>query len=169
MCIAAGVLIVKLSKKIPRKQIASMCIIVSVLGIGIFGMINLVEVITTDMTSAQYTSMSYILNDTKYTSNKIIFAGPTYSWVLDDVFHKKNTFVYYYALTWTTNPNKYVLLSDPHLHFDFSLGKQIADLYDSTHLVQSFNGSLSRINTSHYPYQNLYYTTEGNHLEIRIK
>jgi len=169
MCIAAGVLIVKLSEKIPRKQIASMCGIVSVLGIGIFGMVNLVEIITTDMTSAQYASMSYILNDTKYTSNKIIFAGPTYSWVLDDVFHKKNTLVYYYALTWSTNPNKYVLLSDPHIHFDFSLGKQIADLYDSTHLVQSFNGSLSKINTSHYPYQNLYYTTEGNHLEIRIK
>jgi len=169
MCIAAGVLIVKLSENIPRKQLVNMCIIVPVLGIGIFGLVNLVEIITTDMTSAQYESMSYILNDTKYTSNKIIFAGPTYSWVFDDVFHKKNTLVYYYALSLSTNPNKYVLLSDPHIHFDFSLGRQIADLYDSTHVVQSFNGSLSKINTSHYPYQNLYYTTEGNHLEIRIK
>lgn len=169
MCIAAGVLIVKLSEKIPRKQLVNTCIIIPVLGIGIFGLVNLVEIITTDMTSAQYESMSYILNDTKYTNNKIIFAGPTYSWVLDDVFHKKNTLVYYYALTLSTSPNKYVLLSDPHIHFDFSLGKQIADLYDSTHVVQSFNGSLSKINTSHYPYQNLYYTTEGNHLEIRIK
>ena len=169
MCIAVGVLIVKLSEKIPRKQLVNIGIIVPVLGIGIFGIVNLVEIITTDMTSAQYESMSYILNDTKYTSNKIIFAGPTYSWVLDDVFHKKNTLVYYYALTWSTNPNKYVLLSDPHIHFDFSLGKQIADLYNATHVVQSFNGSLSKINTSHYPYQNLYYTTEGNHLEIRVK
>ena len=169
MCIASGVLIVKLSEKIPRKQIAYMCIIVSVLGIGIFGMINLVDVIAADMTSAQYASMSYILNDTKYTSNKIIFAGPVYSWVLDDVFHKKNTLVYYSALSWSTNPSKFVLLSDPHLHFDFSLGEQLVDLYNSTHVVQSFNGSLSKYNTMHYPYQNLYYTTEGDHIEIRVK
>lgn len=169
MCIAAGVLIVKLSEKIPRKQIANMCIIISILGIGIFGMVNLVDIITTDMTSTQYAAMSYILNDTKYTRNTIIFAGPTYSWVLDDVFHKKNTLVYYSALSWPANPNKFVLLSDPHLHFDFSLGKQLVDLYNSTRVIQSFNGSLSKYNTSHYPYQNLYYTTEGNHIEIRVK
>jgi len=169
MCIAAGVLIVKLSEKIPRKKIANMCMIISVLAIGIFGITNLVDIITTDMTSAQYAAMSYILNDTKYTSNKIIFAGPTYSWVLDDVFHKKNTLVYYFALTWSTNPSKYVLVSDPHIHFDFSLGKQIADLYNSTRIIYSFNGSLAKYNTQHYPYQNLYYTTEGNHLEIRVK
>ena len=97
MCIAAGVLIVRLSEKIPRKQIAKMCMIIVILGIGIFGMTNLVQIITTDMTSAQYAAISYVVNDTKYTTDALILAGPTYSWILDDVFHKKNVWVYYYA------------------------------------------------------------------------
>ena len=168
MCIAAGVLIVKLSENIPKKQIAKMCMIIAILGISIFGMTNLVDIITTDMTSAQYAAISYVVNDTKHTSNAIILAGPTYSWILDDVFHKKNVGVYYYALSWPIY-TKVVLVSDPHFFYDLNLGRQLVDLYNSTHVVSVFDGSLSRYNTMHYPYQNLYYTTEGNHIEIRVR
>lgn len=168
MCIAAGVFIVKLAQKIPRKQIATVCIIVSISVVGIFGIVNLVQLIDTDMTSAQYTAISYVVNDTKYTNNALVLAGPTYSWILDDVFHKKNTRVYYYALSDPLYP-KTVFVSDPHFHFDLNLGKGLVDLYNSTHPVSTFDGSLSRYDTSHYPYQNLYYTTEGNHLEIRVR
>lgn len=168
MCIAAGALIVKLSEKIPQKQIAKMCMIIVILGIGTFGMVNLVQLITTDMTSAQYTAISYVVNDTKYTGNALILAGPTYSWILDDVYHKKNTWVYYYALYAPLYP-KTVFMSDPHFHFDLNLGHQLVDLYNSTHVVSAFDGSLTRYDTSHYPYQNLYYTTEGSHIEIRVR
>lgn len=168
MCIAAGVLIVRISEKMPRKQIAKMCMIIVTLGISIFGMVNLVDIITTDMTSAQYSAISYVVNDTKYTSNALILAGPTYSWILDDVFHKKNVGVYYYALSGHLYP-KVVLVSDPHFFYDLNLGKKLVDLYNSTHTISTFDASLSRYNTMHYPYQNLYYTTEGNHIEIRVR
>ena len=168
MCIAVGVLIGKLSERTPRKQIAKMCMIIVISGISIFGMTNLVDIITTDMTSAQYAAISYVVNDTKYTNNALILAGPTYSWILDDVFHKKNVVVYYYALSSPLYP-KVVFVSDPHFHFDLNLGKQLVDLYNSTHAVSTFDGSLSRYNTIHYPYQNLYYTTEGSHIEVRVR
>jgi hypothetical protein len=161
-------LIVKLSEKIPSKQIAKMCMIITILGISIYGMTNLIDIITTDMTSAQYAAISYVANDTKYTSNALILAGPAYSWILDDVFHKKNTAVYYYILSSPPYP-KIVFVSDPHFHFDLNLGRQLVDLYNSTHVVYAFDGSLSRYDTMHYPYQNLYYTTEGSHIEIRVR
>ncbi|MDH2908306.1 MAG: glycosyltransferase family 39 protein [Candidatus Nitrosotalea sp.] len=168
MCIAAGVLIVKLSEKIPRKQIAKVCMVIVISGISVFGMANLVDIITTDMSSAQYAAISYVANDTKYTHNALVLAGPAYSWILDDVFHKKNVWVYYYALSAPLYP-KTVFVSDPHFHFDLNLGKGLVNLYNSTHVVSAFDGSISRYDTSHYPYQNLYYTTEGNHIEIRVR
>lgn len=168
MCIAVGVMIVKLAEKISQKQIAKTCMIITILGIGTFGMINLVQIITTDMASAQYASISYVVNDTKYTNNALILAGPTYSWILDDVYHKKNVWVYYYAL-FVPLYQKTMFVSDPHFHFDLNLGKQLVDLYNSTHTIATFDGSLSKYDTSHYPYRNLYYTTEGSHIEIRIR
>jgi 4-amino-4-deoxy-L-arabinose transferase-like glycosyltransferase len=168
MCIAAGVMIVKLAEKIPRKQIAKTCMVIVIVGISIFSMTNLIQIITTDMTSAQYASISFVVDDTKYTHNALVLAGPVYSWILDDVFHKKNVWVYYYALSSPLYP-KTVFVSDPHFHFDLNLGKPLVNLYNSTHTVVAFDGSLSRYDTSHYPYQNLYYTTEGSHIEIRVR
>ena len=90
MCIGVGMLIVRLAEKIPRKKIAQICMIAAISGVGIFGLVNLVQVVTTDMTSAQYAAVSFVLNDTKDTKdNASIFTGPTNSWVLDDIFHKK--------------------------------------------------------------------------------
>lgn len=168
MCIVIGAMIVKLAEKIPQKQIAKACMIITIFGIGTFGMVNLVQIVTTDMASAQYASISYVVNDTKYTNNALILAGPTYSWILDDVYHKKNVWVYYYALFAPLYP-KTMFVSDQHFHFDLNLGKQLVDLYNSTHTIATFDGSLSKYDTSHYPYQNLYYTTEGSHIEIRIR
>ena len=168
MCIAAGVLIVRLSEKIPRKQIAHASIIIAIFGIGLFGMVNLVQVITTDMTSAQYAAVSFVVNNTKNSDNTSIFTGPTNSWIFTDVFHK-SALVYYYVLSWPVYTKNVVLVADPHFFLDFSLGKQLVNLYNSTQTVATFDGSISKYNTMHYPYQNLYYTGEGSHIEIRMR
>ena len=169
MCIAVGIMIIRLSEKIPRKKIAYVCMIAVILGIGIFGIVNLVQVITTDMTRAQYAAISFVLNDTKDTEDASIFTGPSNSWVFDDVFHKRNVWIHYYLLSFPVYTKKVVLVADPHFFLDFNLGKQLGDLYNSTHTIATFDSDISKRDTSHYPYQNLYYTTEGNHIEIRIK
>jgi hypothetical protein len=121
MCIAVGVLIVRLSENIPRKKIALMYIIAVILGVGLFGMINLVQIITVDMTSAQYAATSFVINDTKYTDNASIFTGPTNSGILDDVFHKRFVLIHYYLLSWPIYTQKVVLVTDPHFFLTLTL------------------------------------------------
>jgi hypothetical protein len=169
MCIAAGGLVVKLAEKIPRKKISHVFILGIILGVGIFGAINLVQVISTNMTSAQYETISFVLNDTKDTENASIFTGPTNSWVLDDIFHKRYVLIHYYLLAWPIYTKKVVLVADPHYFIDFGLGKQLGQLYNSTHTIRVFDGEISKYGTSRYPYQNLYYTTEGKQIEIRTR
>lgn len=169
MCIGIGVLIVRLAEKIPRKKIAYMCMIAAISGVSIFGLTNLVQIVTTDMTSAQYSAISFVLNDTKDTDNASIFTGPTNSWVLDDIFHKRYVLIHYYLLSWPIYTKKVVLVADPHFFLDFNLGKQLGELYNSTQTIDTFDGTISRYNTMHYPYQNLYYTGEGSHIEIKIR
>lgn len=169
MCIGAGVLITRLSERIPRKKIANVAMAATICGVGIFGIASLIQVITTDMTSAQYAAVSFVINDTKDTENASIFTGPTNSWVLSDIFHKRYVLIHYYLLSWPTYTKKVVLVADPHFFLDFNLGKQLENLYNQTHTVAAFDGDISKYDTSHYPYQNLYYTTEGKHIEIRIR
>ncbi len=169
MCISVGVLIVKLSEKLPSRKLAQTCMILVILGIGSFGLANLVQLITTDMSWAEYSATSFVLNDTKDTENASILAGPTYSWIFDDVFHRNNVLVYYYVLSWPVYTQKIVLLADPHFFLDFYLGKQLVELYNSTKTTSTFSGNFSKYDSSHYPFQNLYATTEGSHIEIRVK
>lgn len=169
LCIAAGVLVTKLAEKIPRKKIAHICILGVILGVGIFGVVNLFQVISTNMTSAQYETISFVLNDTKDTENASIFTGPANSWVLDNIFHKRYVLIHYYLLSWPVYTKKVVLVADPHYFIDFGLGKQLGQMYNSTHTVIAFDGQISKYDTSQYPYQNLYYTTEGKRIEIRTR
>lgn len=169
MCIAAAVLIVRLFEKIPRKKIAQMGTVILVLGVCAFGMVGLVKLTSTDMTSAEYAATSFVVrqpidNDTS------ILASPTYTWIFSDVFHKKNVPLdYSQILLEPVNTTKIVLVADPHFIVDFKRGKQFADMYNSTRLVAIFDDDISKYDTDHYPYRSLYSTTEGKYIEIRVK
>ncbi len=170
MCIAAGILIVELSKKITRKKIAQMCPIVVIVGISIFGMVNLVQLITTNMSSAEYAATSFVVNDLNYDDNTSILASSTYSWIFSDVFHKKNVLLDYSIILFEPlNSSKVILVADPHFIIDLNRGKQLVDIYNSTLPIATFNGNLSKYDTNIYPYQSLFSTYEGSHIEIRVK
>ena len=170
MCIAVGVFIVELSKKIPRKKIAQICPIIVILGIGFFGIVNITQIITTDMSSAEYAAASFVINKANNDKDTSILASATYSWVFDDIFHKKNVLLDYSSILFqSVNTSKVILVADPHFIIDLNRGKQFVDLYQSTIPIATFNGNLSKYDTSHYPYQNLFSTYEGDHIEIRVK
>ena len=169
MCIAAAVLIVRLFEKIPRKKIAHVGTVILVLGVCAFGMVGLVKLITTDMTSAEYAATAFVVNQ-PIDNDTSILASPTYTWIFSDVFHKKNVPLdYSQILTDPVNTTKVILVADPHFIVDFNRGRQISDMYNSTQLVTTFDDDISRYDTDHYPFQSLYSTTEGKHIEIRVK
>ena len=169
MCIAAGVLIVKLFEKIPLKRISQVRLVVIVLSVCIFGMINLVQIINTNMTSAEYAATSFVVNQ-QIDNDTSILASPTYTWIFSDVFHKKNVPLdYSQILKVPVNTTKVLLVADSHYLVDFNRGKQLVDMYNATQLLATFEGDVSKYNTSHYPYQSLDSASEGNHIEVRMK
>ncbi|MDE1764725.1 MAG: glycosyltransferase family 39 protein [Thaumarchaeota archaeon] len=170
MCISIGVFIVKLFDKIPRKKASQISMLVIISGICLFGLVNLVQLINTDMTKAEYLTISYVTHNVKNDEyDKIIFAGPTYSWILSDVFFKQNVWFYYYVDYEHPHITKTVLVADPHFLIDAKTEKKLEDLYHSTKTIAILDGNLSQYDTSHYPYQSLDYTLEGKHIEIRTK
>ncbi|MGI0092837.1 MAG: ArnT family glycosyltransferase [Nitrosotalea sp.] len=169
MCIAAGVLIVKSFESIPRVKISKEGMVIFVLGVCAFGMISLIQIITTDMTSAEYSATSFILNQ-PISNDTTILASPTYTWIFGNVFHKNNVPLdYSQILAEHINTTKVILVADPHYILDFNRGRQISDMYNSTQLVTTFNDDVSKYPTDHYPYKSLRSTTEGLHIEIREK
>lgn len=170
MCISIGVFIVRLFDKIPRKQVSQIGIFATIFGICLFGLFNLVQLINTDMTRAEYLTISYVTHNVKNDEyDKMIFAGPTYSWILSDVFLKQNVWFYYYVDDKPDYITKVILVADPHFLIDSKTEKKLDDLYHSTKTIEILDGNLSKYNTSHYPYQSLDYTLEGKHIEIRTK
>lgn len=170
MCIAAGILIVELSKKIPRIKIAKICPIVVIVGIGIFGIVNLTQIITTNMSRAEYAATSFVANEPDYDNDTSILASSTYSWIFSDIFHKKHVLLDYSIILFQPlNTSKAILVADPHFIIDLKRGKQLVDLYQSTQPIATFDGNLSKYDTSNYPYQSLFSTYEGSHIEIRVK
>ena len=169
MCIAAGILIVKSFERIPKVKISKDGMIIFVLGVCAFGMMGLVQIITTDMTSAEYSATSFIVNQ-PISNDTTILASPTYTWIFSNVFHKNNVPLdYSQILAEPINTTKVILVADPHYISDFNRGRQISYMYNSTQLVTTFNEDISRYFTDHYPYQSLRSTTEGLHIEIREK
>jgi 4-amino-4-deoxy-L-arabinose transferase-like glycosyltransferase len=169
MCIASGVLLVKIFEKMPVKKISQVGLVVFVLGVCIFGMENLVQVINTNMTSAEYAATSFVVNQ-PINQDTSILASPTYTWIFSDVFHKKNVPLdYSQILTGPVNTTKILLVADPHYIIDFNRGKQLVEMYNSTQLLATFNGDIPKYSMSHYPYQNLYFTGEGKHIEVRTR
>ena len=169
MCIAAAVLIVKSFEKIPRKKITQAGTIILVLGVCAFGMVGLVKLITTDMTSAQYAAASFVVNQ-PISNDTSILASPTYTWIFSDVFHKKNVPPdYSQLLAGPVSTTRVILVADPHFIVDFKRGNQVAAIYSSTQLVAIFDNDMSGYDTDHYPYRSLYSTTEGKYIEIRVK
>lgn len=157
MCIAAAVLIVRSFEKIPRKKIAQAGTIILVLGACAFGMAGLVKLITTDMTSAEYAATSFVVNQ-PIGDDTSILASHTYTWIFSDIFHKKNVPLdYSQILSEPVNTTKVVLVADPHFIIDFNRGKQLVDMYNSTHLVATFDDNISEYDTDHYPFESLFH------------
>ncbi|MDE1762893.1 MAG: phospholipid carrier-dependent glycosyltransferase [Thaumarchaeota archaeon] len=170
MCISIGVSIVRLFEKIPRRKTSKICLCIMISGICLFGLVNLVQLINTDMTKAEYSAISYVAQNVKNDEyDKIIYAGPTYSWILSDVFLKQNVWFYHYVDYEHAHIAKTLLIADPHFLIDSRTEKNLAVLYNSTKTTKIIDGNLSNYDTSHYPYQSLDYTLEGKHIEIRTK
>jgi 4-amino-4-deoxy-L-arabinose transferase-like glycosyltransferase len=112
-CVAAARIIVNLSNKINYKKIVQQILpFVTILGIGIFGLVNTTILITSSNNSSYFQAAAFVAQYLANNNNKdadnnyhkiTVIANPFYLWIPEYVFHLDHDYIGYYDSTpiWT--------------------------------------------------------------------
>ncbi|CUR52004.1 Putative glycosyltransferase [Nitrosotalea devaniterrae] len=166
-CISASMFIVNLLEHIKKKnKILPLGII---LGIAVFGLVGTLLVISVNVTSTQFQTESFVLQNVSGNDTTIL-ASPAYAWILHYVFHKENvpndySFILYNQI----HTGKILLVVDPHFLIDLNRGKKLQELYNDSKTITTFDEDLSKYDISSYPYSNIKMNLDGTHVEVKIK
>jgi len=105
-CIAAARLIVNLSNKINNKKIVQQILpFATILGIGIFGLVNTTILITSSNNSSYFQAAAFVAQYLANNNNKdadnnyhkiTVIANPFYLWIPEYVFHLDHDYIGYY-------------------------------------------------------------------------
>ena len=164
-CIAAAILISNLGKSHTRETIRRYAPILIMTTIASFGLLSTVMLLSLDVTANQFESAVFAAS---YASdhNAIVLAGPHHSWIYDDIL-ERNLYQDYSTMLFGKYPKNYVLLADPHFHFDSYRGDVLKQAYNSTTPIKSFTSMKSNYNVYQYPYSSLGYNYDAGLIEIK--
>jgi hypothetical protein len=166
MCVAAGILLVSIHKSNKLKK--------KIIGIGIisviltFSFISTTILIINDISEIQFQALSYVLEN--YDDEYTVLASPIYSWILDDVFERKNVPKdYSEILFYPVTNKKTVIIVDPHYRIDLDRGHQLQEALDNSVLIKTFEGKVVDFDSSYYPYTSMQANYEASKIEIRAQ
>ncbi len=121
--------------------------------------------ITTDMTSAQFTALEFSINNFNDSNTKFL-ASPVYTWILNNVYQKDNIMLDYADIISYSPPTEHIyLLVDNHYLIDLERDPKLA-LYLNISKIKEFRGEMDKINPSTFPYHSMYFTGEGEFVHI---
>jgi 4-amino-4-deoxy-L-arabinose transferase-like glycosyltransferase len=167
-CISASLLIMDLLGRIHAKRLGKMLSLAAILGIATFGLAGTILVISVSLTGTELQTASFVSQNIP--SNTTVLASPTYSWILNYVFHKENILDDYSIILFNPVPTgKILLVSDPHFLGDISRGKQLQQVYNDSKTIATFDEDVSRYDTYGYPYSSLRLNLDGMHVEVKMK
>ncbi|GIU71636.1 MAG: hypothetical protein KatS3mg003_1115 [Candidatus Nitrosocaldaceae archaeon] len=135
------------------------------IGILIFGFVSTTMLITSDLTSAQFETMRFVLD---YINDEAVLASPVYTWIFIYVYNYDIPLDYSEILFYPID-KEVILITDTHFIFDASKYKQLAYLYNNTIPIAEFEGDVTRYNNNIYPYTNMKVNYEGSFIEVRVK
>ncbi|MGI0018013.1 MAG: ArnT family glycosyltransferase [Nitrosotalea sp.] len=166
-CISASTLVVSLLECIKKKN--KILPLGAILGIAVFGLVGTLLVISVNVTSTQFQTESFVLQNVS-DNDTTILASPTYAWILHYAFHKENvpndySFILYNQI----HTGKILLVADPHFLIDLNRGKKLQELYNDSKTITTFDKDLSNYDVSSYPYSNIKMNLDGTHVEVKIK
>ena len=165
-CIATAILLVKLSTKFKEKL--KTIPYVFVLAVLVFGFTSTTMLITTDLSSAQFEAIAFVLQNISNEDDLTILSSPVYSWILSDIFNVNGVLPdYSMVLFEPITTKKILIISDIHLLVDFERGKQIQEVYEKTETVKQFEGNVANYDIFQYPYTSMKITHEASNVEIR--
>lgn len=166
LCVAAGILLVSIHKSNKlKKKIISIGIISTILT---FSFISTTILIINDISETQFEALSYVLEN--YDDSYTVLASPVYSWVLEDVYERKNTPKDYSEILFYPITNeKRVIIVDSHYRIDLGRGPQLQEALDNSILVKTFEGRVRDFDSRHYPYTSMQSNYEASKIEIHTQ
>lgn len=164
-CIASAVLVSDLGKRLQKEKIKKMLPYAVFFVIAVFGLVNSVLVISSNMTSNQFEALSFVANYARE-NNAVVLANPVYSWVMMDVFEIKNA-KSYEVILFAPIPPKIILVADPHFYNDYTRGPQFQQVDTTTTSIKTFESQKKHYDLYAYPYSNLGYTHDAGTIWIK--
>jgi asparagine N-glycosylation enzyme membrane subunit Stt3 len=186
LCIAAATLIQALTMKVAKKKVRRLLPYVVISGIGIFGLISTINLITLTLNTAHLEANALLIKELSNVSNvtdhnynnTIVFGHRIYLWIPKFVFHKdfdyydKDKMTIYPANgkmlleheALTINDRKIIWIADKRPE-----DKQLLKIYNSTKKIDSFKENLSNYDLDIYPFNTLrwFKFTLGDKVEVR--
>lgn len=168
-CISAAIFIVEIPKFVKKEKLYKTLVFSVVSVIAIFGLISTTLLVSTNVSDSEFQATSYVVQNVNGDDTTVL-ASPTYSWILNYVFHKENVLLdYSLALFQPITTPKVLLVADPHFIIDMGRGQQLQQIYNDTKTVITFDGHVSKYDLSKYPYVNLQVNEEGSYITIKTK
>jgi 4-amino-4-deoxy-L-arabinose transferase-like glycosyltransferase len=175
-CISSAILLHDIVTFVIRGRYQRWALWSMISAIGIFGLISTTVLITLNVTSAQFQTMSFVAkffqNDKKAAETYQLVSSPIYSWIFNNIY--KINFVlldYYDYEEQSIKPDKTLLIADGQFHDDLG-DKILSQLYNETQTIKTFkhNESLDNLDTEKYPYTSLNENNEGlSDIEVRLR
>ena len=175
-CISSAILLHDIVTFVIRGRYQRWALWSVISAIGIFGLISTTVLITLNLTTAQFQTMSFVAkffqNDKNAAETYQLVSSPIYSWIFNNVY--KINFVlldYYDYEEQSIKPDKTLLIADGQFHDDLG-DKILSQLYNETQTIKTFkhNEILDNLDTEKYPYTSLNENNEGlSDIEVRLR
>lgn len=169
LCIAASVLVTRVAEFLGKKRLGRITPIVLVLGLAAFGLVSTAMLVSTNMTSGQYQAAAFVLHRLKGADRETtVLASPAYTWIFSYVFHNQNVFSDYTQVGWyKITTEKTLSVADPHYFLSAKVHPLLYQIYNGSYSLATFGNGLGHYDTTVYPYPSMYFSNEGNNIEVR--
>ncbi len=165
-CIAAALLINGLASKAKSVKKENVITIGTLVPLALFGLVSTMNLITTDVTSAQFEAAEFVLAIAD--ADTTIIASPVYSWMYIYVLNVDNTFQEYLDVLYYPIPTqRIIIISDNHLENDLGISEKLEQLHSTTHPIKTFEGEVLNFDLNRYPYTSMHKNYEGSKVEVR--
>ena len=157
-CISASVFMVKIIDRITYQNIQKMLPYTVASAIGVFGLVSITILITTNVTAGQFQTLEFVsqyLNKNKIDQITLV-SNPAYSWIfkyiwaMDNVLNQFNDFGHEPVRT-----NKILLISDAESESFDRNTKRLRTLYENSTQLLKIRGPINNFNVDIYPYTSM--------------
>jgi hypothetical protein len=166
-CIAAALLLVRLSQlllRINNSRMVRLMPYIAISAVFIFGLVNTTILVTSNLSLAQYQAAAFVsqeIHNSKY--NPAIISSPIYSWIFKYVLNKDHVFAHIRDSSQPIQTKEILLIADSTFYHILSkVGEDkkqiqlIKTIYNNdTYPIASFRDTVIAYDTKNYPYINM--------------